>query len=161
MIIIGCRIRGKEGLYDVSCENGVFASIKAHDETTTYPDAYQADGRMMMPPFVEPHIHLDCVLTAGIPHYNMSGTLFEEISTWQEYKTTQPLIVPEIKDRARTALRLMAEYGVQFVRTHVDVTETSFQGLTALLELREEFKGRMEIQVVAFPQNGILSVRNG
>lgn len=161
MIITGCRIRGKEGLYDVICENGVFASIEAHNETTIYPDAYQAGGRMLMPPFVEPHIHLDCVLTAGIPHYNMSGTLFEGISTWQEYKTTQPLLVPEIKERAKTALRLMAEFGVQFVRTHVDVTETSFRGMTALLELREEMKGRMEIQVVAFPQNGILSVENG
>ncbi len=161
MIVTGCRIRGKEGLYDVTCKNGVFVTIETHDGTRIYPDAYQAHGRMLMPPFVEPHIHLDCVLTAGIPHYNMSGTLFEGISTWQEYKTTQPLIVPEIKERAKTALRLMAEFGVQFVRTHVDVTETSFQGMTALLELREEMKGRMEIQVVAFPQNGILSVRNG
>lgn len=161
MIVTGCRIRGKEGLYDVICENGVFASIEAHDGNVKYPDACRADGRMLMPPFVEPHIHLDCVLTAGIPHYNMSGTLFEGISTWQEYKTTQPLVVSEIKERARTALRSMAEFGVQFVRTHVDVTETSFKGMTALMELREEMKGRMEIQIVAFPQNGILSVRNG
>jgi cytosine deaminase len=161
MTVTGCRIRGKEGLYDVVCENGIFHSIETHEETSINPDAYQANGRMMMPPFVEPHIHLDCVLTAGIPHYNMSGTLFEGISTWQEYKTTQPLIVSEIKERAKTALRSMAEFGVQFVRTHVDVTETSFRGMTALLELREEMKGRMEIQVVAFPQNGILSVRNG
>jgi cytosine deaminase len=161
MIVTGCRIRGKEGIYDVAFENGVFTSIEAHDETRICPDAYQAHGRMLMPPFVEPHIHLDCVLTAGIPHYNMSGTLFEGISTWQEYKTTQPLVVSEIKERAKTSLRLMAEFGVQFVRTHVDVTETSFKGMAALMELREEMKGRMEIQIVAFPQNGILSVRNG
>ncbi|WP_455715220.1 cytosine deaminase [Anaerosporobacter sp.] len=161
MVITGCRIRGKEGLYDVTYDNGVFTKIVVHGKEEVPKDAYRADGRMMMPPFVEPHIHLDCVLTAGIPHYNMSGTLFEGISTWHEYKTTQPLVVSEIKERAKTALRLMAEYGVQFVRTHVDVTETSFKGVEALEELKEEMKDIIEIQTVAFPQNGILSVRDG
>ncbi len=161
MIIEGCRIREKKGLYDVVCENGRFASIKAHADGVHSDGAYEAHGRMMMPPFVEPHIHLDCVLTAGIPHYNMSGTLFEGISTWQEYKTSQPLVVSEIKERAKAALRLMAEHGVQFVRTHVDVTETSFKGVEALEELKEEMKGIMEIQTIAFPQNGILSIRDG
>jgi cytosine/creatinine deaminase len=161
MVISGCRIRGKEGLFDVTYEDGIFTLIEPHDDKRTVEDAYQANGKMMMPPFVEPHIHLDCVLTAGIPHYNMSGTLFEGISTWHEYKTTQPLIVAEIKERAKNALRLMAEYGVQFLRTHVDVTETSFKGVQALEELKEELKDIIEIQTVAFPQNGILSVKGG
>lgn len=161
MVIAGCRIRGREGLYDVTYEKGTFTSIIEQGKKEVPADAYLAEGRMLMPPFVEPHIHLDCVLTAGIPHYNMSGTLFEGISTWQEYKTTQPLIVSEIKDRAKTALRLMAEHGVQFVRTHVDVTETSMKGVEALEELKEEMKGIIELQTVAFPQNGIMSVRGG
>lgn len=159
MIISNCRIRGREGLYDVEYENGKFTSIVPHTEGKA--GDYDADGNMMMPPFVEPHIHLDCVMTAGIPHYNMSGTLFEGITTWHEYKTTQPLVVSEIKERAKTALRLMAEYGVQFVRTHVDVTETSFKGVQALEELKEEMKGIIELQTVAFPQNGILSLKGG
>lgn len=161
MVITGCRIRGKEGLFDVTYDHGMFINIEEHDEKKVQADAYQANGRMMMPPFVEPHIHLDCVMTAGIPHYNMSGTLFEGISTWHEYKTTQPLVVADIKERAKSALRLMAENGVQFVRTHVDVTETSFKGVQALEELKEEMKGIIEIQTVAFPQNGILSVKGG
>lgn len=161
MLISECRIRGKEGLYDVAYENGIFTSIEFHNDKNSQKDAYQANGKMLMPPFVEPHIHLDCVLTAGIPHYNMSGTLFEGITTWDEYKTTQPLLVPEIKERAKMALRLMAEYGVQFVRTHVDVTETSLTGVKALEELKEEMKNIIEIQTVAFPQNGILSVTGG
>ena len=161
MVIAECRIRGLKGLYDVSYEDGIFTSIAPHDASKVPADAYQAAGKMMMPPFVEPHIHLDCVLTAGIPHFNMSGTLFEGINTWQEYKTTQPLVVSEIKDRARQALRMMAEYGVQFVRTHVDVTETSFKGVQALEELKEEMKGTIEIQTIAFPQNGILSIKDG
>ncbi len=161
MVIAECRIRGKEGVFDVTYENGCFTSIEAHDEKKVPKNAYMAEGRMLMTPFVEPHIHLDCVLTAGIPHYNMSGTLFEGISTWHEYKTTQPLVVSEIKKRAKIALRLMAEYGVQFVRTHVDVTETSFKGVEALEELKEEMKGIIEIQTVAFPQNGIISVKGG
>lgn len=161
MVITGCRIRGKEGFFDVTYENGFFTSIIEHNEKEIPADAYSAEGRMLMPPFVEPHIHLDCVLTAGNPHYNMSGTLFEGITTWQEYKTTQPLAVPEIKERAKTALRLMAEHGVQFVRTHVDVTETSFKGVEALEELKEEMRGTIEIQTVAFPQNGIMSLKDG
>jgi cytosine deaminase len=167
MIIKGCKIRGKEGLYDVIIENGLFSSITEHGKiklpegTCAHGAHYDAKCRLLMPPFVEPHIHLDCVQTAGIPHYNMSGTLFEGISTWQEYKTTQPMDVSQIKERAKSALRLMAEYGVQFVRTHVDVTEASLSGVKALLELKEELKDIIEIQTVAFPQNGILSVRNG
>lgn len=165
MVIYNTRIRGREGLYTVKYENGKFISIIPYDvreKMSFQPEnAYDAQGRMMMPPFVEPHIHLDCVMTAGIPHYNMSGTLFEGITTWHEYKTTQPLVVSEIKERAREALRLMAEFGVQFVRTHVDVTEESFKGVEALEELKDEMKGIMDIQTVAFPQNGILSVKNG
>ncbi len=160
MVYSNCRIRGREGFWDVVCEDGLFQTIRKH-EGAVPAGAYDAKGCMLMPPFVEPHIHLDCVLTAGIPHYNMSGTLFEGISTWQEYKTTQPLRIPEIKERARIALRSMAEFGVQFVRTHVDVTETSFQSVKALLELRDELKGTMELQLVAFPQNGILSQKGG
>ncbi|HWQ79100.1 MAG TPA: cytosine deaminase [Anaerovoracaceae bacterium] len=161
MEITNCRIRGREGLWDVCCKDGKFQSITVHEPQAEKAGTYDAKGCLMMPPFVEPHIHLDCVMTAGIPHYNMSGTLFEGISTWQEYKTTQPLRIPEIKDRARGALRLMAEYGVQFVRTHADITEPSLAALQALLELRDELKGNIELQIVAFPQNGIRSVRDG
>ncbi|MBP8714609.1 MAG: cytosine deaminase [Lachnospiraceae bacterium] len=173
MIIRNVKIRGKEGLYDVETENNRFKSIKQVSDGAitgcvnnqglkqSSDDTYDAAGRMMMPPFVEPHIHLDCVMTAGIPHYNMSGTLFEGITTWDEYKNSAPLEVEEIKNRAKAALRMMAEYGVQFVRTHVDVTETSFKGVEAILELREEMKDKIEIQTVAFPQNGIMSFRGG
>lgn len=161
MQITDCRIRGREGRYDVLYEDGVFTEIREHREAQPQPDHYDAQGRLLMPPFVEPHIHLDCVLTAGIPHYNMSGTLFEGISTWQEYKTTQPLVVEEIKARALEAVRLLAKHGVQFIRTHVDVTETSFKGVEALEQLKEELRGTIEIQTIAFPQNGILSVRDG
>lgn len=184
MQIRNVRIRGKQGLFKADIENGVFVKILPEEtpqeedkEQTPYflgsrqdtlPDftdgsekIYDAKGRMMMPPFVEPHIHLDCVMTAGIPHYNMSGTLFEGITTWDEYKNSQPLTVEGIKERAKAALRCMASYGVQFVRTHVDTTETSFKGVEALLELREEMKDTMEIQTVAFPQNGICSFRHG
>ncbi len=161
MVITGCKLRGKTELYDVYIEDGKFTEIAEHGKKTAPKESWNAHGKLLMPPFVEPHIHLDCVMTAGIPHYNMSGTLFEGISTWHEYKTEQPLHVPEIKDRAKEALRLMAEYGVQFVRTHVDVTETTFAGVTAMEELKEELKDIIELQTVAFPQNGILSVKGG
>ena len=171
MIRRNARLRKKDGLYDITYENNICVAIKPACgmevnkgikpwEIDEDADEIDADGRIVMEPFVEPHIHLDCVLTAGIPHYNMSGTLFEGIATWHEYKTSQPLVVSEIKDRARQALRMMASYGVQFVRTHVDITETSFKGVQALEELKDEMKEYMEIQTIAFPQNGILSFKD-
>ena len=173
MIIRNARLRKREGMFDIYYDDGLFQKIvpaENRNGRSGIPEPWNiktgdteldAGGRIIMEPFVEPHIHLDCVLTSGIPHYNRSGTLFEGISTWQEYKTTQPLNVEGIKDRAKKALRLMAEHGVQFVRTHVDVTENSFKGVEALEELKEEMRGIMEIQTIAFPQNGILSVKNG
>ena len=71
------------------------------------------------------------------------------------------MIVEEIKERAMRAVRSMAGFGVQFIRTHVDVTEETFNGVEALEELKKELRGTIEIQTVAFPQNGILSTKTG
>lgn len=165
MIIKNCKIRGKEGLYDVTVEDGRFRAITSVPAMRTggadMEGVVDAKGNMIMPPFVESHIHLDFALTAGIPHYNMSGTVLEGIATWAEYKNTQPMEIASVKERATEALRMMAQFGVQFVRTQMDVTEESFRGVNALLELKEDMKGIMGIQTVAFPQDGILSKRNG
>ena len=116
-------------------------------------------GKMVLPPFIESHVHLDTCLTAGRPRWNLSGTLFEGIQCWEEYKPF--LTKQEVKERVGQAIRLQAGNGIQHVRTHVDINDPKLTALEAILELREEVRDYMDIQIVAFPQYGILSYPNG
>lgn len=111
------------------------------------------DERLVIPPFVESHIHLDSALTVGEPRWNESGTLFEGIDIWRERKAS--LTLEDVKARAVKALRMQAECGVLFVRSHADVSEQSLTALKALLEVREAVKDWITLQVVAFPQDGL------
>ena len=113
------------------------------------------EKKLISPPFVESHIHLDSVLTAGEPRWNQSGTLFEGILIWGERK--REITLEDVKNRALTMLKEQAAQGILFVRTHVDVSELQLIALEALLELRERVKDWMTLQVVAFPQDGIYS----
>ncbi|MEG4083227.1 cytosine deaminase [Microcoleus sp. POL10_C6] len=110
-------------------------------------------GNLVSPPFVESHIHLDSALTAGEPRWNQSGTLFEGIQIWGERK--QSLTLDDVKKRAVETLRLQASQGILFVRSHADVSEPTLTALQGLLEVREQVKDWMTLQVVAFPQDGI------
>lgn len=110
-------------------------------------------GKLVSPPFVESHIHLDSALTAGEPRWNQSGTLFEGIQIWAERK--QSLTLDDVKKRAVETLRLQASQGILFVRSHADVSEPTLTALQGLLEVREQVKDWMTLQVVAFPQDGI------
>jgi cytosine/creatinine deaminase len=114
-----------------------------------------AEGKLVSPPFVESHIHLDSVLTAGEPRWNQSGTLFEGIAIWGDRK--QNISIEDVKNRAIATLKLQAEQGILFVRSHADVSESQLIALQALLEVREEVKDWITLQVVAFPQDGIYS----
>ena len=89
----------------------------------------------------------------------MSGTLFEGIECWSKRK--EKLTKQDVKERAGRAIRMQAANGVQFVRTHVDVTDPKLVAMEAMLELREELKNEVTVQIVAFPQEGILSYPNG
>jgi cytosine deaminase len=110
-------------------------------------------GNLVSPPFVESHIHLDSALTAGEPRWNQSGTLFEGIQIWGERK--QSLNLDDVKKRAVETLRLQASQGILFVRSHADVSEPTLTAVQGLLEVREQVKDWMTLQVVAFPQDGI------
>jgi cytosine deaminase len=110
-------------------------------------------GQLVSPPFVESHIHLDSALTVGEPRWNQSGTLFEGIEIWRDRK--QSLNLEDVKARAVETLKQQAIQGVLFVRSHADVSEASLTALQALLEVRDEVKDWITVQVVAFPQDGI------
>jgi cytosine deaminase len=89
----------------------------------------------------------------------MSGTLFEGIECWAKRKDR--LSREDIKERVNRVVRMYAKNGIQHIRTHVDVTDPSLMAMETMLELKEELKSFMDIQIVAFPQEGILSYPNG
>ena len=116
-------------------------------------------GRLVTPPLVEPHIHLDAVLTVGQPRPNVSGSLFEGIAIWAQ--RVRDLTVDDVQSRVRQVLRWQLACGVQHVRSHVDVCDPELRALRALVELREEARGMVDLQLVAFPQQGIRSFDGG
>ena len=128
MHIINARLRNREGLHDLHLEHGRIASITPQTTAPALaPGDLDAAGNLVIPPFVEPHIHLDATLTAGEPAWNMSGTLFEGIERWAERKA---LVTHEdTKTRAKKTIDMLVDHGIQHVRTHVDVTDPD---LTAL-----------------------------
>ena len=159
MLIKNVFIENQEKPSDIRILDGVITQIADQLEVTDQEEVIDATGKLALPPFIEPHVHLDSVLTAGQPKWNESGTLFEGIETWSLRK--QSLTYEDVKDRAGRAIRKQAANGIQFVRTHVDTTDPKLTALRALIDLREEVKDFMEIQLVAFPQEGILSFKNG
>lgn len=148
----GRLVSNPDNMVDIAIHNGVITEIAPAiaDSAGTVLDL---EGLLVSPPFVESHIHLDSVLTAGQPRWNQSGTLFEGIEIWRERK--QSLTVDDIKTRAIAALKLQASYGVQYVRSHADVSEPSLIPLKALLEVKAAVKPWMTVQIVAFPQDGV------
>lgn len=145
---------------DIRIENGIFSAIKPCGELDGAGcDIIDGEGGLATPPFIEPHVHLDTTQTAGEPSWNMSGTLFEGIERWSERKAM--LTHEDVKKRATTTLKWQIANGIQYVRTHVDVSDPELIALKALIELREELKEFVEIQIVAFPQEGINSFPNG
>ena len=154
IILRNCKLYKQEESVDIAIENGRIQEVGANIAAQAAQEI-DCDGLLVTPPFIEPHIHLDSVLTGGQPRWNQSGTLFEGIQIWGERKQT--LTHEDVKERALEALKLMAAHGVLYVRTHVDVTEPQLIALDALLELREEVREWTTLQVTAFPQDGIYS----
>jgi cytosine deaminase len=152
---------GDGSLSDVVVEGGTIAAVVPGGQAQAPRDAVEldADGRLVSPPFVDPHIHLDTVLTVGEPRHNESGTLIEGILTWAERKKT--LSAEDVKARAREAIRWEVAQGTGLIRSHVDVSEPSLTALQALVELREEVRDLVDLELIAFPQDGVLSFPEG
>ncbi|WP_099299774.1 cytosine deaminase [Pediococcus pentosaceus] len=158
MLIKNVHIENDPEVKDVRIENGIFKAIGKNLEASD-DEVIDANGKLLLPPFIDSHVHLDATLTAGDPEWNETGTLFDGIRIWSERKQT--LTKKETKERAIQTLKKQASHGIQFVRSHVDTTDPSFTALEALLEVKDEVKDFMELQLVAFPQEGILSFKNG
>lgn len=158
MIIKNAKLRKREGLWQIHIQNKKIVKIAQKIEKNDQ-QIIDVQGCLVLPPFIEPHIHLDTTLTAGEPNWNVSGTLFEGIQRWSERK--ESLTAQDVKTRAKTALKWQIAQGIQHVRTHVDVTDPDLTALKAMLEVKEEMAKFIDLQLVAFPQEGILSYPNG
>ncbi|MEL7034717.1 MAG: cytosine deaminase [Cyanobacteria bacterium J06592_8] len=152
----GCLLRSptESEIVDLGIVAGKIVEISGSISASAQQEI-NLQGKLISPPFIESHIHLDSALTAGEPRWNKSGTLFEGIKIWSDRK--QEITLDDVKKRAIATLKQQARYGVLFVRTHADVSESSLTALKALLEVREEVKDWITLQVVAFPQDGIYS----
>jgi len=154
ILIRGCRLRHLDGLYDVLIEDGKIANVskRIHGGAEEVVDA---EGRLLSPAFIDMHFHLDSVLTLGDPRFNESGTLIEGIEIWAEKKRN--ITVEDVKERALRAVKMMASYGTTRLRTHADITEPRLITLRGLLDVKKKAESIMDIQVTAFPQDGILT----
>jgi cytosine deaminase len=144
---------------DIQIKDGKFHKIASNIEPLEGEKVINCDGAMALPQFIESHVHLDSALTAGDPRWNISGTLFEGIACWSERK--EKLTKKDVMDRARETIRKQVSNGIGHVRTHVDVTDPTLVALEGLLEIKDELKDEVNIQIVAFPQEGIMSFPNG
>ena len=156
LLLRNARPVGSTAAVDIGVDAG---RIVETPDGTTANQTIDLGGSLVTPPLVEPHIHLDAVLTVGQPRPNVSGSLFEGIAVWAD--RVKDLTVEDVKSRAGQVLRWQLAHGVQHVRTHVDVCDPELTALRALVELREEAAGLVELQIVAFPQLGILGFDGG
>ncbi|CED70601.1 cytosine deaminase [Aliivibrio wodanis] len=160
LLIKNVALRDQEGLFQILIQDGQFKTIVSNEQDLAFSgDTLDAEGGLANAPFCEPHVHLDTTQTAGEPSWNISGTLFEGIERWSERKKL--LTIEDVKSRAKQTLKWQIANGIQHVRTHVDVSDPTLIALKAMLEVKEEMKEWVDIQIVAFPQEGILSYPNG
>ena len=152
ILVKNVALWGTEGLCDLGIADGRFVTIEPDAAATLILDA---EGRMAVPGFVEPHIHLDKALISERAPVNVSGTLTEAIEILWEIKRNYA--VDEIADRASRVLARAIENGVSQLRTHVDVDPIGgIRPAEGLIRARERFRDLIDIQIVAFPQEGIV-----
>lgn len=159
MLLKEVKLPNQDQLTDIRIQDGKFLEIKPNLIPYENEKVIAGNGNLVLPPYIDSHVHLDATQTAGQPQWNESGTLFEGINIWAERK--KDLSIADVKSRAKIALRKQVSNGIQFVRSHVDVTDPNLTALKALLEVKEEMQDVVELQLVAFPQEGILSFPHG
>src|SRR5882757_7699153 len=155
ILVKNVALSGTEGFCDLGIANGRFVSMNRSGVSPTSILTLDAEGRMAVPGFVEPHIHLDKALISERAPVNVSGTLTEAIEILWEIKRNYTVEV--IADRASRVLARALENGISRLRTHVDVDPIGgTRPADGLIRARERFRDLMDIQIVAFPQEGIV-----
>lgn len=141
---------GRIGI-DIGIENGRIAAIAPSLQAEAV-QTIDATNRLVTPPFVDAHLHMDSALSLGQPRMNQSGTLLEGIALWGELKPQ--LTVEAIYERAKKFCAWSIARGTLGIRSHVDICDDRLLAVQALTQLRDEMKPYLDIQLVAFPQDG-------
>lgn len=136
---------------DIGIRGSQIAAIESLNGATA-AQVIDATGDLVSPPFVDPHFHMDATLSYGIPRINASGTLLEGIGLWGELK--QIMTQQDVVARALRYCDWAASMGLLAIRSHVDTCDDRLLGVEALLEVRNQVKGYIDLQLVAFPQDG-------
>lgn len=141
---------GRKGI-DIGIQGDRIVALESNLQATA-PQEIDVSNRLVSPPFVDAHFHMDATLTYGIPRINQSGTLLEGIALWGELK---PLLTPEaVMERALTYCDWAVARGILAIRTHVDVCDPKLLAVRALLEVKQKVAPYLDLQLVAFPQDG-------
>ena len=143
---------GRSGI-DIGCNKGEIVALE-NGISAEAKDTIDAKGWLVAPPFVDPHFHMDATLSLGNPRMNVSGTLLEGIALWGELKKLQS--IEDIVERALKYCDLATSMGIGAIRSHVDTCDDELKGVQALLEVRKQVKDYIDLQLVAFPQDGVL-----
>lgn len=151
LIVRRATIAGAAETVDVGCENGKVVAVEVALQASAATEI-DAQGQLLIPPFVDPHFHMDATLSLGRPRLNVSGTLLEGIALWNELKPIQT--VEEIHERAMRYCDLAVAQGLLAVRSHVDVCDDELKGVDALLQVKKDVAPYLDLQLVAFPQDG-------
>jgi len=156
--MLDCLIRGVnlpdgQRNVDIAIVEGRITEVAPGIQAEAFEEI-DAAGCLATPPFVDSHFHMDATLTYGQPRVNESGTLLEGIALWGELKPR--LTVEKVKERARKLCGWAVARGTLAIRSHVDISDERLIAVQALLEIREEFKKYIDLQLVAFPQDGYL-----
>jgi len=136
---------------DIGIEAGRIKAIGSLDADAG--EVIDAAGDLVAPPFVDPHFHLDATQSYGTPRINASGTLLEGIGLWGELK--EVMTVGDMVSRALTYCDWAASMGLLAIRSHVDTCDDSLKGVEAMLHVKDEVKDYIDLQLVAFPQDGL------
>ena len=148
---------GRKGI-DIAVKDGKIAAIEASIAAEA-KEEIDATNRLVSPPFVDPHFHMDATLSLGLPRMNISGTLLEGIALWGELR---PIVTKEeLVDRALRYCDLAVTQGLLFIRSHVDTSDPKLVTAEALLEVKERVKPYIDLQLVAFPQDGYYRAKDG
>ncbi|MEM8686072.1 MAG: amidohydrolase family protein [Pseudomonadota bacterium] len=152
LIIRGATLPDGRGGMDIAARDGKIVTVEPNLEAEA-ATVIEAEGMLVSPPFVDPHFHMDATLSLGRPRLNLSGTLLEGISLWGELKPLQT--VEEIVERALRYCDLAVSQGLLAIRSHVDVCDDELKGVEALLDVRSKVAAYIDLQLVAFPQDGL------
>ena len=152
LLVKNCLLFQRKDPQDILIKGGIIKDIASKITVDNIP-IIDANFHFVTPPFVDSHFHMDATLSYGLPRVNKSGTLLEGIKLWGELKPN--LTADAIKERALKFCKWAIARGTLAIRSHVDVSGQNLVGVEALLDVREQMKDFIDIQLVAFPQDGL------